>query len=64
MDNIMKKYKVIYSIAIEVNADDEEQAHEYADEELEYMVKDEEATGHYYLKTELYNIPRQIVEII
>jgi hypothetical protein len=58
-----KKYEVIYSIHVEVYADDEEQAHERADMEMDELVqsvKDDPL----YINCELHRYPRTINEVV
>ena len=58
----MKKYEVIYTIRIEVNAEDSEEAHERADAELHELVAST-LDDTLYLNCELYKYPRTINEI-
>jgi hypothetical protein len=57
-----KKYEVTYTIKLEVNADDEQEAHERADMEMDELVqsvKDDPL----YMNCELHKYPRSITEI-
>ncbi len=58
--NSSGNYEVVYKVAIKVYADNENEAHEKAGEELEELIKDEEQTEHYYLNCEIFANQREI----